>query len=127
MPGNVPRQRCSKLRHLASTAALCLGLAATASHATSYQGTVSNVWAYGTKIYVIVGDGAFDGSSGSCPLAGNKMMFAIDPGTAYGRALLSIVLTAKVTGRLAYVAGNGVCEGGPGNNAEGLASIDFKG
>ena len=131
MIDRLPRPKCLRIARpslaLRMTSILGLCAAVTAASAASYQGTISNVWAYGTKVYVIVGDGGFDGSSGSCPLAGNKMMFAIDPNTPYGRALLSIALTAKVTGRLAYVGGNSICEGGPGTNAEGLATIDLKG
>ena len=97
------------------------------AYATAYQGYVKNVYAYGSKIYVIVGNGWFDGSTGPCPLPGSMMGFAIDPATDIGKAQLAIALSAKTTGILVWAAGNGACEGGPGANVEPLVALDLKG
>lgn len=111
-------------RTLAFLGTLCVALSA---NAASYQGTVSHVWAFQGKVYLIVDNGAFDGSPGSCPTSSNAMQYVMDPATPYGRALMSIAMTAKVTGRLIYVAGDGACTSGPGGTAEGIVHMDFKG
>jgi hypothetical protein len=85
------------------------------------------VWAYQGKVYFIIANGAFDGSSGSCPWAANSMMYAADPTTPWGRSLISIALTAKLTARLVYIGGDGACAPAPGGNAEGIVHMDFKG
>ena len=111
-------------RNLAFFGLLCVALSA---NAASYQGTVSHVWAYQGKVYLIVDNGGFDGSPGSCPSSANAMQYMMDPATPYGRALISIAMTAKVTGRLIYIGGDGICTNGPGGTAEGIAHMDFKG
>jgi hypothetical protein len=111
-------------RTLALITLLCAALSA---NAASFQGIVSHVWGAQGKIYLIVDNGAFDGSPGSCPASANSMQYVMDPATPFGRALISIAMTAKVTGRLIYVAGDGNCAGWAGGTAEGIVHMDFKG
>lgn len=96
--------------------------------AYSYQGTVSNVYANGGLIHVIVSAGSFDsGNSGPCLSLSGNGVYSIDPATSYGRAMVAIAITAKATGRLVWVAGNGTCTSAGGTAAESLVSIDLKG
>lgn len=95
--------------------------------AAVYQGTVVNVAPFNGKVHIVVANGNFDGSPGACP-SGNAMIYGIDPNTAYGRAMVSVALTAKVTGRLVWAVGDANCEwGSPFGQGEGLSGLDLKG
>jgi len=116
---------------LASLAAL-LSLQALPTYATVYQGTVTNVTAAFGTIYVFINNGSFGGSQGSCP-TGTGMVFSIPASPSasdFGKAMVSIALTARVTGQLVYAAGDGICTNGNpynGTGSEGLAYLDLKG
>lgn len=107
-------------------ASLALVLATSPCLATSYQGTVSNVFAISGKVHVRVSDGQFDGAQGACP-NGSAMWYSVDPNTAYGRSLIAIAMSAKLSARLVYVGGNGVCDSSTGIPSETMTLIDFKG
>jgi len=98
--------------------------------AASYQGTVSNVTPYNGKVYVVVSSGGFDGTASTCP-SGSGMIYSIDPTTPFGRSLVAVSLSAKLTGRLVYAIGDGTCAGGspfpPTGAGEGLVGLDLKG
>jgi len=58
------------------------------------------------------------------------MIYAVDPSTPFGRTLVAVALSAKLSGRLVYAIGNGTCTGGNpynGGNAEVLIGMDLKG
>lgn len=100
------------------------------ANAASYQGTISNISVYLNKIYMVVTNGTFDGTPSTCGTTAN-MVFWFDPATSAGKAALALAITAKTTGRLVYVIGDGVCVGGSiylnSGMSEGLLGLDFKG
>lgn len=95
----------------------------------AYQGIITHVYPSNGMVYVLVANGAFDGSQGNCPSPGNAMLFSLDPATAFGRALLSVALSAEVSGKTVWAAGDSVCTGGSpyGTSSEGLVGMDLKG
>jgi hypothetical protein len=102
------------------------------AHATAYQGTVTNVSvsSNGAVAFVVVSNGGPAG--GSCPLNSNSMVFSIplSPATDAGKALLSLAMSAKVTGLLVYAVGDGNCTGTNiynGGPSETLLIMDLKG
>jgi hypothetical protein len=100
-------------------------------HAAAYEGYVTNVGPYNGTVYVVVGNGAFSGGTSSCP-AGANMIFSIpfNPASDFGKSLMAVALSAKISGRLVYATGNGVCQiGNPynGGGTEGLVFLDLKG
>lgn len=113
-------------RHGAAVAAL---ICSSAANAANYQGTISNVAPLDGKVFVVVQSGYFDGAASQC-VSGNAMVYGVDPATPFGRTLVAVALSAKLTGKLVYAIGNGVCAVGspfaPGNS-EGLAGMDLKG
>lgn len=65
------------------------------THATSYQGYVKNVFALYGKIFIYFIGG---GSRSFCEQESAERFIAwIDPETEYGKAMLSISITAKIT------------------------------
>ncbi len=90
-----------------------------------YQGTVTNVFPVdheGGRVYIFLNDG---NGELSC---GNGKVFYADPNTEIGKAILSVALVAKTTGKLVWVSGSGSCvEGWPSNGGEKIISIDLKG
>ena len=105
---------------------IAAALACPSTYASSYQGTVVDTYAAGGNIYIILDSGAF-GSPNTCA-NGARGIYGIDPTTPYGRAMLSIALTAKVTGRLVWAAGDGNCTPTVlGVPVENLVQIDLKG
>lgn len=96
------------------------------SEAGSYQGEVTNVFAYGSKVFVTVKNGSFDNST-TCTGSTTELKLWLDPSTDYGKALLSIVLTAKTTERVVWTLGSNSCISGPTGQAEELSAIDLKG
>lgn len=106
-----------------------LGLASAHVSATDFQGYVKSVFPANGKVYVYAAEGNTTGSS-ACSGNGSAMVYVIDPNTAFGRALFSVVLTAKVTGRLVYLAGDGACSPSAYSSTlpgEGLVAADLKG
>lgn len=97
----------------------------TPSFAGSYQGKVKSIFAYKGKVFVSVSDGVYDNSN-TCTGQSSALTLWLDPSVEYDKAMLSLVLTAKVTEKLVWVSG-GVCIAGPLGQAEKLAAIDFKG
>lgn len=110
---------------------MCLGLASPVASAAAYQGTVVSVFPYNGIVYMALTGGGFDGAATSCQTGINDvMLYAVDPGTSYGRILVSTALAAKVSGKLVYAVGNGVCgNGNPynGRSYETLLGLDLKG
>ncbi|WP_148049864.1 hypothetical protein [Gallaecimonas pentaromativorans] len=95
--------------------------------AAAYQGKVANVFASSNKVYIFVNKGYFDNSS-SCTGETSYFVLWLDPSTDYGRAMLSIALTAKTSKTLVWVSGDNNCSIGPSSHkAEKLLSIDLKG
>ncbi len=102
-------------------------LGSNAAIASAYQGKVTHVFAHAGKVFVTVANGAFDGPV-SCTTTTDHMMLWIDPATDYGKAMISIALTAKTTDKLTWVGGDNTCITGPGNRtSEQLVSMDLKG
>ncbi|MDH5325952.1 MAG: hypothetical protein OEZ68_00625 [Gammaproteobacteria bacterium] len=95
-------------------------------HAGSYQGRVTNVFAYNNKVYVFVKNGNFDNNN-TCTGSVQSLTLWLDPQSDYSKAMLSIALTAKTTDKTVWVAGNNVCTGAPSGYAEGMLAIDLKG
>jgi hypothetical protein len=102
----------------------------TKADAAHYQGYVTNFFPIGGMAYFVVGNGVFAGSVSACAL-NNSMVFALDPSTGFGKVLIATVLSAKLSGKLVYAVGDGVCaEAGspfPNSKYEKLLGIDLKG
>lgn len=95
--------------------------------ASAYQGVVSNVWPHGGKVFVFLSSGSFDGAPSACPASGGRAFYSLDPNTAFGRALMATALSAKLSGRVVWVQGNGACAPSPLGDSESLNGIDLKG
>jgi hypothetical protein len=117
----------ARLAAFVSTAALLLGFTGSA-HAANYQGTVVSVFPYNGAVFVVINAGMFDGPASAC-VAGGVMVYRFDPSTPFGRTLMATALSAKLSGKQVYAAGDGVCHGTPypTSNAEGLVGMDLKG
>ncbi len=86
-----------------------------------YQGIVTSVFAAGGIVLVTVTNG-----SGQLICSG-VAQFWVDLSTDFGRAQLSIAMTAKASGAQVYVQGNGVCSPAwPYNNTEQLVAINWE-
>lgn len=95
-----------------------------------YQGTVTSVYPYQDKVYIFVNNGAFGGAPTSCTIGADGMVFVIDPATAFGKTLLTIALSAKLSGKTVYATGDANCGAwNPynGKSNEGLIGMDLKG
>ena len=58
------------------------------------------------------------------------MIYSIDPSTPFGRSLVAVAISAKLSGRTVYAIGDGSCTGGapfPSGVGEGLVGMDLKG
>lgn len=111
-----------------SIVALCALFLCPPAMAAAYQGIVTNVAPQDGKVYVLIDNGFFDGAPSSCARAAGDMVYAIDPGTAFGRAQLAVALSAKLTGRVVWIAGDGVCTAGSVfGSSESLTVLDLKG
>jgi len=97
-----------------------------ASFAGSYQGTVKSVFAYNGKIYVLMREGHYDNAN-TCTGNANQFHAWVDPSTEFGKALISIALAAKVSGKVVWAAGNNSCSAGALGLAEHLIALDLKG
>lgn len=108
---------------------LCMFLICLPAQAGTYEGVVTSVFPYKAKIYVVVSGGVF-GVNSNCAF-GSSMIFATDPSTAMGKALLATALSAKLSGRVAFLGGDGVCVSGApyigSSGYESLLGIDLKG
>jgi hypothetical protein len=108
-----------------------MALASPMASAAAYQGTVVSVFPYNGIIYIALTGGGFDGAATGCQTGMNDvMLYAVDPSTSFGRILVSTALAAKVSGKLVYAVGNGVCgNGNPynGRSYETLLGLDLKG
>jgi hypothetical protein len=88
---------------------------------------VSNVHALNGSVFVYVVNGAFDCAASSCPTAGG-MWYRADPATPFGRSLVALATAAKLSGRIVYASGDGVCgSGSSAPPAEFLLELDLKG
>jgi len=100
------------------------------SFASAYQGQVLSVTPYNGLVYVNVGNGGFDGASSACP-NGSSMVYSFAPTTPFGNSMLAVLLSAKLTGRVVYMYGNGNCVMGTPYSgsigSETLGGVDFKG
>lgn len=98
-------------------------------YAASYQGFISNVSIYAGKAYVVVSGGAYDGMKSNC--GSDQMVYSFDPNTNIGKSMLAIALSAKISGKAAYLIGDGTCVGGSiyanQGYSESLIGIDLKG
>lgn len=97
-------------------------------YGASYQGKVTNVFAYNGRILVNIKNGSFDNPEGNCSTKTDSMPSYIDINTDYGKALLSIVLIAKTTEKLVWAsASSNGCINGPLGSSGELKHIDLKG
>ncbi|MCE9685630.1 hypothetical protein LZP73_05290 [Shewanella sp. AS16] len=95
-------------------------------YAGTYQGKVTNIYAYGGKIFVRIANGGWDSNS-TCTTSTDSFEVWLDPENEYGKALLSIALVSKTADKLVWVAGSGTCIDGPRGKSEGLSGVDLKG
>jgi hypothetical protein len=98
--------------------------------ASVYQGTVTSVYPYQDKVYIFVSNGAFGGAPTSCAIGSDGMVFVLDPATTFGKTMLTIALSAKLSGKMVYATGDGSCGAwNPynGKSNEGLIGMDLKG
>ncbi len=91
---------------------LAMSMISSVVNASAYQGIISSIAPFNNKVYVVIDSGGWDGSVGSCQGNTVNAIFVIDPSTQFGRLLYATALSAKLTGRLVYVMGNGTCVGG---------------
>lgn len=84
-------------------------MTAASAQAANYEGKIVSVFSANGKVYVVVNSGAFDGAPSPCTSQSGMMIYALDPASSFGRALFAVALTAKVSERRVYVAGDGVC------------------
>jgi hypothetical protein len=116
-----------RLRFFAIALAAMLGEA----HASSYQGTIQNVTPFGSRVFVTLTSGGFDGSASPCYTTAGPMVYSFDPSTALGKSIMATALSAKLTGKLVYVYGDGSCPSlqNPynGQGSENIQGIDLKG
>lgn len=118
-----------KKKLLLSAAFLAFAVTSPAESA-SYQGTVTNVSPYNGKVYVVIAGGAFDGPASTCAGTSSAMVYSIDPSTSFGRSLVAVAISAKLSGRLIYAMGDNSCAWGspfPGSMNEGMVGMDLKG
>ena len=115
---------------LVSAAFLALVITSPAESA-NYEGIVTHVAPLNGKVYVALGGGAFDGPASACQgNYGSSMVYSIDPNTPFGRSLVAVALSAKLSGLLVYAMGDGSCAWGnpfPGAMNEGMVGMDLKG
>jgi hypothetical protein len=98
--------------------------------AAAFEGVVASVFPAQGRVFVVVHRGLFDGGAGSCPYESGAMVYVLDPSTPIGRAMFAVALSAKLSDRKVYAAGDGICVPtpySPGISAEGLVGIDLKG
>ncbi len=116
------------MRKIATAALL---FAACAANAANYQGVVVNVTPNNGRVFLAINSGGFDGAASTCFSSPTAMVYSIDVSTAIGKAVLATALSAKLTGRVVYVFGDGTCPAGgnPYNGAgsENMSGIDLKG
>lgn len=92
--------------------------------ASSYQGKVSNVFAYEGSIYIALNNGYYD-SEHTC--GDGRAVFRIDQRTSYGKSPLAMALAAKTAQGLVWAAGDDSCiPGGPYGKFEMLTAVDLK-
>jgi hypothetical protein len=104
---------------------LVLVIFSPATLATAYQGKVTNVFAWNGKIFVHFTEG---GTADYCSQSLDRYIAWIDPESEYGKTMITLAISAKLSGRLVWVAGNGSCiSAGSGRYAEVLTAIDLKG
>ena len=90
---------------------------------------MTNVAAYYGKVVVAMGSGGFDGPPSSCSVSNGAMLFWLDPTTPFGKTLLSLALSAKLSGKTIYATGDGLCSDAapfPGVSSERLLGMDLK-
>lgn len=123
--------RKSMLKVLVAVTSMGCIFAPSVATAAAYQGTISSVFPYNGLVYIALTGGGFDGAATNCQSGFNDVMiYAVDPGTPFGRALVSTALAARVSGKTVYAVGNGVCgNGNPynGRSYETLNGLDLKG
>ena len=95
----------------------------TPAFASAYQGYVTNVFALRGKVQITLNGGNFDGPAAVCGGNAASIGYVADPATPYGRTLVALALSAKLTGRLVWVGGDGNCTTG----VENLNNLDLKG
>lgn len=94
--------------------------------ASSYQGTVTNIFAHSDKVYVRVANGHYDNKS-ACVSTDNSIEVWLDPNAEFGKALLSLALVAKTSDKLVWLATDDICISGPrGIAVAKLVALDLK-
>ena len=100
-----------------SAAILCIGTA----QAGNYQGYVTDVQTVGGIALVQL-------SNGSGQLLCSTPLFWFDPTTAYGQSEMALAITAKATGTVVYIQGNGTCTSAwPESNSEQVSTLSWSG
>ena len=113
------------LRRLTAALTTSLALVGGSANASAYQGQVVSVYAINNSMLITLGSGAFDGPAAGCANAGSSVSYYFDPNTPYGRTLLTLALSAKLTGRLVYASAAASTCGSAG--FEQLQHLDLKG
>jgi len=114
------------MKTIKSVIFIAMVILSSTANAGSYQGYITNVFAHSGKIFILVKNGTF-GNSTTCTGFTDRLSLWIDPSTDYGKALISISLTAKSSNKLVWVTGSTTCITGPLGNSEQLSAIDLKG
>jgi hypothetical protein len=115
-----------RLRRIAAMAAFALAGHCGAASAASMQATVQSLFQLSGKVYIGLTNVAWDGAPTTC--TPSTPTYAVDPGTAVGRAQLAMLVTAKEAGHRVYLVGDGTCTGGGPNGmlAESLVGIQLQ-
>ncbi len=69
-------------------------------------------------------NGTLSGSHPACDTGGLPQRWALDATTAAGQALLSLLITAKVTHQIIKINGSGTCPSGGNSESPGLFVTD---
>lgn len=116
---------CMAVRRLTVALAGGLALVAGGAHAAAFQGQVVSVYAINNNMLLTLGSGSYDGPAASCGNGGSYVLVWFDPATPYGRTLLSLALSAKLTGRVVYATSTSTTCASHG--LEMLQHLDLKG
>ncbi len=112
-----------RLMHL-SAALLCVGTA----YACYFHGYVTDIQTVGGIALVQLSNGS--GAQFACTATSTTgpALFWFDPTTSYGQATMALAITAKATGTLVYIQGNGTCTSAwPESNSEQVSTLSWSG
>lgn len=118
----------SKSKFVGFVCALCavVGLATSAANATQVTGKINSVFIYGTN-YAIVSAEALPSGRPSCHNSLRVYSYAFDISTTKGKALLSSVQAALLSGKPTSIIGGTTCTNvGNNENIETVQALELR-